>query len=66
MRVELRVGDVVDGRVTRVVPFGALVAVGGVSGLPVGPVAATAGTTLPVRVVEVDHSRGRVAVEALA
>ncbi|NUT48962.1 MAG: S1 RNA-binding domain-containing protein [Saccharothrix sp.] len=65
MRVDLRIGDVVDGRVTGVVPFGALVSVGEVPGLLVGPVAVTAGTTLPVRVTGVDPDRGRVSVEAV-
>jgi ribosomal protein S1 len=64
------VGDVLDGRVTKVLPFGALVEVEGVSGLlrdgsvwPARPQLAPAeGTTIPVRIDGIDADNQRVSL----
>ncbi len=61
----MQVGDVVDGRVTKVVPFGALLVVGSVPGLLVGAVSAPVGSTLSVRVAGIDPVRNRVQLEAV-
>jgi small subunit ribosomal protein S1 len=59
------VGDVLDGRVTKVVPFGALVEVAdGVPGLLVGDERPAAGSTVPVRVKEIDTEKHRVSLTA--
>jgi ribosomal protein S1 len=60
------VGDVVDGRVTKVVPFGALMEVAdGVPGLLVGERRPEAGSTVPVRIKEIDAERQRVSLSAV-
>jgi ribosomal protein S1 len=59
------VGDIVAARVTKVVPFGALVDVaGGVLGLLVVDSPPAAGTELQVRVETVDAVKRRVSVAA--
>ncbi|MEJ2854506.1 MULTISPECIES: hypothetical protein [unclassified Saccharothrix] len=58
-------GAVVTGEITRHVPFGALVSVGGVPGLLVGDVTAEVGESVRVRVVEFDAVRDRVRVETV-
>lgn len=65
------VGDVLDGRVMKVLPFGALIEVEGVSGLlrdtsvwPARPQLAPAeGSTVPVRIAGVDADNRRVSLE---
>ncbi len=58
------VGDIVAARVTKVVPFGALVDVAGVPGLLVVDSPPAAGTELQVRVETVDAVKRRVSVAA--
>jgi ribosomal protein S1 len=65
------VGDVLDARVTKVLPFGALVETEGVSGLlrdasiwPARPQLAPAeGATVPVRIAGVDADNRRLSLE---
>jgi len=60
------VGDVIPARVTRVVPFGALIEVaGGVPGLLVTDTPPAIGTRLDVCVETVDHAKQRVSVTAV-
>ena len=59
------VGDVVDARITKVLPFGALVEVGdGVSGLLTGadPATLEVGARLPARISTIDAERQRTAL----
>ena len=58
-----QVGDVVAARVTKVVPFGALVDVAGTPGLLVVTPQPPVGAELRVRVASADAARGRVSVE---
>ncbi len=58
------VGDVVEGRVTKVVPFGALIDVAGVPGLVVGPAGAEPGQPVPVRIMAMDADRRRLKLAA--
>jgi len=59
------VGDVLDGRVTKVVPFGALMEVAdGVPGLLVETIAAEPGSRVPVRIAEIDAEKHRVRLES--
>lgn len=56
------VGDVVDGRVTKLTPFGVFLTVSGdVPGLLVTTARPAVGSTLPVRIRELDASNQRVA-----
>jgi small subunit ribosomal protein S1 len=58
------VGDVLDGRVTKVVPFGALMEVAdGVPGLLVETTSAEPGSRVPVRIAEIDTEKHRVRLE---
>ncbi|MEV4760552.1 S1 RNA-binding domain-containing protein [Micromonospora sp. NPDC049559] len=60
------VGDVVDGRVTKVVPFGALVEVADrIPGLVTGAAPAEVGACLPVRIKEFDAEKRRVSLSVL-
>ncbi|WP_219466991.1 S1 RNA-binding domain-containing protein [Nonomuraea rhizosphaerae] len=55
------VGDVLDGRVARVVPFGVFVEVAdGVHGLLVGREQPQAGSSVSVRIAEIDHENRRL------
>lgn len=56
-------GDVVEGLVTRALPFGTLVEIDGVSGLVPGPGPAEPGSRIPVRVTTIDVARRRFAAE---
>ena len=59
-RIPLSSGDLIDVEITRVLPFGALVASGsGVPGLVRGAVSAGIGATLRVQVVDVDEAEQR-------
>jgi small subunit ribosomal protein S1 len=59
------VGDIVDARVTRVVPFGALVEMaGGVPGLLVTQNPPHDGERVSVRLEEIDAEKRRVSVSA--
>ncbi|WP_432842451.1 S1 RNA-binding domain-containing protein [Dactylosporangium sp. CA-092794] len=59
------VGDVVEGQVTRLVPFGAFVTVhGDIPGLLRTDARPPVGSTLPLRVKELDPAKQRVAFEA--
>ena len=59
------VGDVVEGRVTKVVPFGVFVAVhGDIPGLLRTEDRFDVGSTLTVRVKELDGAKQRIAFEA--
>jgi ribosomal protein S1 len=58
------VGDVVEGDVVSVEPFGAFVRVGGIDGLAPGqewPVLPEVGSTVRVRILAVDLDRRRAA-----
>ncbi|HTJ37588.1 MAG TPA: hypothetical protein VL738_30525 [Dactylosporangium sp.] len=58
------VGDVVDGLVTKLVPFGAFVTVhGDIPGLLRTQARPAVGSTLPVRVRELDGPNRRIAFE---
>ncbi|WP_238009033.1 S1 RNA-binding domain-containing protein [Dactylosporangium sp. AC04546] len=58
-----RAGDVVDGVVTRLAPFGVFLYVGGdVPALLVTNARPAVGSTLPVRVKEIDPVKHRVAL----
>ena len=59
------VGDVVEGRVSRVLPFGAFVRVGRVDGLLTTQQPPPVGAAVRVRVVAIDAERERFAVEAV-
>ena len=63
------VGDVVTGRVTKVVPFGAFVEVDGFDGLLVGPVvgpdAPAVGTTVSARIAGIDNETTRFSLTAV-
>jgi len=61
-----RVGDVAPGRITMVVPFGALMEVAGVPGLLTGVAVGglAAGDEIPVRIAAIDDDRQRVALTA--
>jgi small subunit ribosomal protein S1 len=55
------VGDVLDGRVARVLPFGAFIEVAdGIHGLLVGPDQRQVGSSVSVRIAEVDHDNRRL------
>ncbi|MEU4228224.1 S1 RNA-binding domain-containing protein [Nonomuraea sp. NPDC026600] len=55
------VGDVLDGSVARVVPFGAFIEVAdGVHGLLVGSDRPEAGSSVSVRIAEIDHDNRRL------
>ena len=57
-------GGVLDGVVTRVLPFGAFVEVAdGIHGLLVTDVVPPAGTRLPVRIEQIDVERRRFSLE---
>ena len=57
------IGDVLDGQVTKVVPFGVLVEfLGGVPGLAVGAGRPEVGSSLPVRIKEIDAENRRVSL----
>lgn len=59
-----RVGDRLDVRVVKVVPFGLLVeAAGGIPGLLVAPDPAGVGDTVPVRIKEIDTVKRRLAFQ---
>lgn len=59
------VGDVLDGRVARVVPFGAFIEVAdGVHGLLVGSERPQAGSSVSVRIAEIDHDNRRLRLTA--
>lgn len=64
-RSRFAVGDVVDGLVSRVLPFGAFVRIGGVDGLLTTQQPPQVGAEVRVRVVAIDDERERVAVEAV-
>lgn len=58
-----RVGDVLTGRVTRVLPFGAFVEVAeGVEGLLVVDDRPAAGATVPVSIATIDLDRRRTSL----
>ncbi|MFG2039795.1 S1 RNA-binding domain-containing protein [Dactylosporangium sp. NPDC048998] len=60
------VGDVVDGLVTKLVPFGVFVTVhGDIPGLLVTEARPKVGSTLPVRVKELDGAKQRIAFETV-
>jgi small subunit ribosomal protein S1 len=60
-----RVGDRLDARVTKVVPFGAFVEVAdGVEGLLVVEDAANLGATVTVRIKEIDTVKRRLAFQS--
>jgi ribosomal protein S1 len=59
------VGDVVDGHVSQVMPFGAFVRVGRVDGFMPTPQPPPVGAPVRVRVMAVDAERERFAVEAV-
>lgn len=54
-----RVGDLVVGEVTGVVPFGVFVRVDGYDGLFVGAPKAAVGTTMSARIAAIDSERER-------
>ncbi len=58
-----RVGDVLTGEVTRVLPFGAFVRVAGtVEGLLVGEDRPELGATVPVSIATIDRVKRRVSL----
>lgn len=60
-----RVGDTLQARVVKPVPFGALIEVGdGVPGLLVGDAPRQPGGTVPVRITQLDQAKQRVAATA--
>jgi ribosomal protein S1 len=55
------VGDVVDGQVTEVAPFGAFIRVeDGFDGLLVGEDRPEPGATVSVKIAEIDHAKRRM------
>ena len=59
------VGDVLDGRVASVVPFGAFIEVAdGIHGLLVGSDRPQAGSSVSVRIAEIDHDNRRLRLTA--
>jgi ribosomal protein S1 len=57
--------DVVQARVTKVVPFGVLVEVAeGIPGLLVGDTTPTVGATIPARIKEIDHEKRRLGLQS--
>jgi len=58
------IGDLVDGRVVRALPFGAFVEVDGVDGFYRTEQPPTVGTAVRVRVAAIDPVKERFAVEA--
>ncbi|MEV6155936.1 S1 RNA-binding domain-containing protein [Nonomuraea sp. NPDC052129] len=59
------VGDVLDGRVASVFPFGAFIEVAdGIHGLLVGPEQRQVGSSVSVRIAEVDHDNRRLRLTA--
>ncbi|MEU7862482.1 S1 RNA-binding domain-containing protein [Nonomuraea sp. NPDC049141] len=59
------VGDVLDGHVAKVVPFGAFIEVAdGVHGLLVGSERPEAGSSVSVRIAEIDHDNQRLRLTA--
>jgi ribosomal protein S1 len=54
-----RVGDVVQGRVDKVVSFGAFVEVDGFHGLLVDPVSPAVGTVVSARILGIDPEQTR-------
>lgn len=60
------VGDVVDGRVTKLTPFGVFLTVqGDIPGLLVTGDRPAVGSTVPVRVKALDDAKQRVAFETV-
>ena len=59
------VGDLVDGQVTTVLPFGAFIRVAeGFDGLLVGEDRPQLGSTVSVRIADVDHEKHRLKLVA--
>ena len=59
------VGDLVDGQVTKVLPFGAFIRVAeGFDGLLVGEDRPQLGSTVSVRIADVDHEKHRLKLVA--
>ena len=58
------VGDVVQGRVTSVAPFGAFVEVDGFDGLLVGDSSPAVGTLVSARILGIDPEKARFSLSA--
>jgi ribosomal protein S1 len=59
------VGDLVDGQVTKVLPFGAFIRVAGaVDGLLVGEDRPEVGANVSVRIADIDHEKRRMKLVA--
>jgi ribosomal protein S1 len=59
------IGDLVDGRVTRILPFGAFIRVaGGMDGLLAGDDRPDVETTVSVRIADIDHEKRRMKLVA--
>jgi small subunit ribosomal protein S1 len=60
-----RVGDIVGGRVTKVVPFGAIIEVAdGIPGLLVAEAKPPVGAEIAVRIKEIDHEKRRLSLQS--
>jgi ribosomal protein S1 len=58
-------GDVIQARVTKVVPFGVFVEVAeGIPGLLVGDTAPAVGASIPARIKEIDHEKRRLSLRS--
>jgi ribosomal protein S1 len=59
------IGDLVDGRVTKVLPFGAFIRVAGaIDGLLVGEDRPEVGANVSVRIADIDHEKRRMKLVA--